>query len=97
MAETSAVYHPRSLNLSQYYQCVEDHFETLEQVHDERFSRQYGFFRPYVLNGSFTGILTVASCTMVLQGSNAVIAGMSFYWRFHANVVTSARHVIRSG
>ena len=48
MAENSAVYHPRNPNLSQYYQCVEDHFETLEQVYDERFSRQYGFFRPYV-------------------------------------------------
>ena len=34
--------------MSQYYQCVEDHFETLEQVHDEQFARQYGFFRPYV-------------------------------------------------
>ena len=48
MAETSAVYRPRDSQSSQYYQCVEDHFETLEQVHDERFSRQYGFFRPYV-------------------------------------------------
>ncbi|HPJ66524.1 MAG TPA: transposase [Desulfobacteraceae bacterium] len=48
MAENSAVYRPRNPNLSQYYQCVEDHFEKLEQVYDERFSRQYGFFRPYV-------------------------------------------------
>ena len=48
MAENPAVYRPRNPTLSQYYQCVEDHFETLEQVHDERFSRQYGFFRPYV-------------------------------------------------
>ena len=46
MAENSAVYHQRNPNLSQYYQCVEDHFETLEQVHDEQFSRQYGFFGP---------------------------------------------------
>ena len=48
MAETSPVYRPRNLQSSQYYQCVEDHFETLEQVYDERFSKQYGFFRPYV-------------------------------------------------
>jgi len=27
---------------------VEDHFETLEQVYDERFAKQYGFFRSYV-------------------------------------------------
>ena len=38
---------PREPKNSQYYQCVEDHFETFEQVYDERFSRQYGFFRPY--------------------------------------------------
>lgn len=31
-----------------YYRCVEDHFETFEQVYEERFERQYGFFRPYV-------------------------------------------------
>ena len=46
MAENSAVYHQRNPNLSQYYQCFEDYFETLEQVHDEQFSRQYGFFGP---------------------------------------------------
>jgi hypothetical protein len=27
---------------------VEDHFETFEQVYDDRFPRQYGYFRPYV-------------------------------------------------
>ena len=45
MAEISLFYRPRNPQASQYYQCVEDHFETLEQVYDERFSRQYGFFR----------------------------------------------------
>jgi len=41
-------YRPRSPQTSQYYRCIEDHFEAFEQVYDERFSRQYGFFRPYV-------------------------------------------------
>ena len=27
------------------YQCVEDHFETFEMAYDDRFERQYGFFR----------------------------------------------------
>ncbi len=27
---------------------IEDHFEELEQVYDDRFAKQYGFFRPYV-------------------------------------------------
>ena len=48
MPDISPVYRPRNPRASQYYQCVEDHFETLEQVYDERFSRQYGFFRSYV-------------------------------------------------
>jgi len=48
MPDTSALYLPRKPKDSQYYRCVEDHFETLEQVYDERFSKQYGFFRPYV-------------------------------------------------
>ncbi len=48
MPDTSPVYRPRKPQDSQYYQCVEDNFETLEQVYDERFAKQYGFFRPYV-------------------------------------------------
>jgi len=44
---TSEVYRSRKPKNSQYYQCVEDHFETFEQVYDERFSTKYGFFRPY--------------------------------------------------
>jgi hypothetical protein len=43
-----SVYRQRNPQNSPYYQCVEDHFETFEQVYDERFERQYGFFRPYV-------------------------------------------------
>jgi len=31
-----------------YYRCVEDYFETFVQNYDEHFSRQYGFWRPYV-------------------------------------------------
>jgi hypothetical protein len=48
MPDTSAVYRPRNPQNSPYYRCVEDHFETFEQIYEERFERQYGFFRPYV-------------------------------------------------
>ena len=48
MANTSTVYQPRNPKTSLFYQCVEDHFETLEQIYDARFAKQYGFFRPYV-------------------------------------------------
>jgi len=43
-----AVYRQRNPQNSPYYQCVEDHLETFEQVYEDRFERQYGFFRPYV-------------------------------------------------
>jgi len=42
------VYRPRKPQDSAYYRCVEDCFETFEQVYQERFERKYGFFRPYV-------------------------------------------------
>lgn len=42
------VYRQRNPQNSPYYQCVEDHFETFEMVYEDRFERQYGFFRPYV-------------------------------------------------
>jgi len=41
-------YRPRNPRASDYFQCVEDHFETFEQVYEDRFERQYGFFRAYV-------------------------------------------------
>jgi len=48
MAAPAAVYRPRNPQLSDYYRCVEDNFETFIQIYDEHFSRQYGFWRPYV-------------------------------------------------
>ena len=42
------VYRQRKPQESAYYRCVEDCFETFEQVYQERFEQKYGFFRPYV-------------------------------------------------
>ena len=42
------VYQPRNPKVSAYYRCVEDHFEQLETVWDERYQRRFGFWRPYV-------------------------------------------------
>jgi ribosomal protein S27E len=44
----ASVYRQRNPQNSPYYHCVEDHFETFEQVYEDRFERRYGFFRPYV-------------------------------------------------
>ena len=48
MPQISPVYQPRKPQESQYYQCIEDNFENLEQVYDDRFAKKYGFFRPYI-------------------------------------------------
>lgn len=42
------VYQPRNPKASAYYRCVEDHFEQLQAVWDERYQRRFGFWRPYV-------------------------------------------------
>lgn len=42
------VYRQHNPQESPYYQCVEDHFEIFEQVYEEWFERQYGFYRLYV-------------------------------------------------
>ncbi len=47
-ASENGPYRPCQPENSAYYQCVEDHFEDLEQVYEERFERAYGFYRPYL-------------------------------------------------
>jgi hypothetical protein len=44
----AAIYRPRNPQLSDYYRCVEDYFETFVGIYYEHFSHQYGFWRPYV-------------------------------------------------
>jgi hypothetical protein len=34
----------RKAQQAQYYQCVEDHFERMEQFYDDRSAKQYGLF-----------------------------------------------------
>jgi hypothetical protein len=37
------VYQPRNPKASAYYRCVEDHFEQLETVWDDRYQSRFGF------------------------------------------------------
>ncbi len=41
-------YQPRNPNASAYYRYVEDHFEQLEAVRDDRYHYRFGFWRPHV-------------------------------------------------
>jgi hypothetical protein len=48
MSLPASEYRPRNSQDSDYYRCVEDYFEALMQVYDDNFSRDYGFWRPYI-------------------------------------------------
>ena len=42
------VYQPRNPRASGYYNCVESHFEELEQIWDDQYASRFGFWRDYV-------------------------------------------------
>jgi hypothetical protein len=70
---TAAVYRPRNPQLSDYYRCIEDYFETFVRIYDEYFSKQYGFWRPYIeqviyryLDAACPVLDTGAICTTAL-------------------------------
>ncbi|WP_096230703.1 transposase zinc-binding domain-containing protein [Thermoanaerobacterium sp. RBIITD] len=44
------VYTPRSPRKNQYYRCVEAHFEELEGTWEDRYQKEYGYWRPYLLD-----------------------------------------------
>jgi hypothetical protein len=44
------VYEPRQPKESSYYKCIEDHFENLEGIWDEKYKDEYGYFRPYIMD-----------------------------------------------
>ena len=43
------IYKPRNPQSSEYYRCVEAHFEELIAIWDERYISRYGFWRPHVM------------------------------------------------
>ena len=48
MAKELGIYRPRSPQESPFYQCIADHLKEFVQVYDERYEREYGFWRPVV-------------------------------------------------
>lgn len=47
-APLQGVYHPRDPKSSDFYACVEDNFEELERVWDDKYQKQHGFWRPVI-------------------------------------------------
>jgi len=77
MPDTSSVYRPRKPQNFQYYQCVEDNFETFEQVYEDPFERQYGFLYPAqrICKSEMRGMWDVAG-TLFLNG---IIGGLQSF------------------
>ena len=46
MTKELGIYRPRCPQKTPFYQCIADHFEEFVQVYDERYEKQYGFWRP---------------------------------------------------
>ena len=46
--EPLTLYRPRDPQASDLWRLLDQHFETFQQVYDERFAAQYGFWRPVV-------------------------------------------------
>ena len=47
-AKAQGVYRPRNPKASDFYACVEDNFEELERVYDEKYQKQHGYWRPVI-------------------------------------------------
>ncbi len=96
MSLPAAVYRPRNPHLSDYYRCVEDHFETFVRIYDEHFSRQYEFWRlhlekviyRYLDCGDLHNGLTRVKCKECSH---------DYLMAFSANVGISASPAIRNG
>ena len=46
--EPLPLYRPRDPQASDLWRLLDQHFETFQQVYDERFAAKYGFWRPVV-------------------------------------------------
>ena len=49
LSSDTKVYEQRKPITSQFYKCVEDHFELLENIWEDCYQSLYGYFRPNVM------------------------------------------------
>jgi len=48
LPKQAPVYRPRKPHLTPFYQCVQDHWEVLEDLWEERFQKRFGFLGPHL-------------------------------------------------
>ena len=49
-SNNQGIYSPREPRKNYYYRCVEENFEVLERVWDDRYQSAYGYWRPHILD-----------------------------------------------
>lgn len=49
-SNNQGIYSPREPRKNYYYRCVEENFEVLERVWDDRYQNTYGYWRPHILD-----------------------------------------------
>lgn len=94
MPDIDPVYRPRKPQDSQYYRCVENHFEDFERVCEERFTTKYGFLRAYVRQV----IYRYLDCGILHNGfarGSVRTAAMNTSWHSLASAAISAPPVTR--
>jgi hypothetical protein len=83
------IYRPRKPQDSQYYQCIEDHFEEFERIYDDCFPKKYGFLWPYVKNVIYRYPWPRPGLVCQLQGP--VYLGMNTNIEFKMDLVAPGR------
>jgi hypothetical protein len=65
---TTAVYHPRKPTNSPLYRLLYDHFDHFEQIYDEWFEKEYGFFCPVIFDVVRAKILSLYCFLFTVRG-----------------------------
>ncbi len=94
--EPLPLYRPRDPQASDLWRLLDQHFETFQQVYDERFQAKYGFWRP-VVERSVTAFLTLRrSARRASPASAAPTASTRCSWPFPASSAAPAPPATRN-
>jgi len=95
LSAPAAVYRPRNPQSSDYYRCVEDHFEGFVQLYEESFESRYGFWGPYLQKG-IDRCLECGNLHYGFARGSAGIATMNIFWPSPASAIISVLPAIRN-
>ena len=70
--ESLPLYRPRDPQASDLWRLLDQHFDSFQQVYDERFAAKYGFWRP-IVERSVTRIIHEFREFLSLQGDQEVV------------------------